>query len=518
MENYIHNIELINKYLNKLLSENEVRDFENLLSTDPNFKTLFEEHIVFLEGLKRQSLKAEIKKGKQSYIRNKWFRYFGLTSVIVVLLTIIFINLINSDKEYLKRKLNFESEYTQSFKVKADSIIEIKGEKGTIIRFAPADLQTISKESFSVDSLLVELIELTSKQDLLLANTQTVSNGKWLVSGGAFKIAIKSKGESLVLKETKTIIVKFPKSTQEKNMEIFYGKRDKEKNMNWGTTGIKLKERVSPFVIFIEETGITDIELAKRYGVHTFKEFNVIDSLGHLELEKVFPRINYFDEKADTIRIYKKAIGLAQRGQSYSKDYYEFIEVETLAILENKKEIMIDSILIDLEDLIYGEGYTAFANIYKQISKEELNKIGGLLSKEEFNELKKNEESHFEEVDFKFETLDKVYKTVELSKLGWINIDKFANDETKINIKFKFNIGTSHNEIYVVDQKNNTVLNVSNNEIGLPIDRSFYIISIGIKGKDIYAFKKSVRFNKSVDFKIEYKKVNEEQLKSILMI
>ena len=86
MENHIQNIEIINKYLDKLLSENEIVDFENRLKTDVSFKEEYKAQVMFLEGLKRQALKVEIKNAKQSYVRNKWFRYFGLTSIIVVLL------------------------------------------------------------------------------------------------------------------------------------------------------------------------------------------------------------------------------------------------------------------------------------------------------------------------------------------------------------------------------------------------------------------------------------------------
>ncbi len=50
------------------------------------------------------------------------------------------------------------------------------------------------------------------------------------------------------------------------------------------------------------------------------------------------------------------------------------------------------------------------------------------------------------------------------------------------------------------------------------INRSFYIIVLGIKGKDIYGFKKSFRFNKNSECNIAYKKINEKQLKSFLII
>ncbi len=520
MENHIQSIELINRYLDKTLADEEIQDFENRLRTEIDFKSLYNEHLLFLEGLKRRKLKEEIKKAKQSYIRNKWFKYLGFAFAIVTVLTLIYFSVFNSDKAYLKSKLNFESEYIQSFRVAVDSVIEVIGEKGTKIRFNPEDLQTILNKPFDGDSLNIELIELINKQDLLLANAQTISNNKWLVSGGAFKIDVKYKGEFLVLKEGKTVEAQFPKNTSEGGgMQIFYGGRDEENNMNWEASEVKLEP--FPFVIIIGNSilSLIDEELTKLYGVDTCKELSIIDSLGRLDIEKNFSKVNYYDKRADTIRIYKQKVLLEEKSNSIDEEYYRIIEVDSLAWLKNKREITIDSILIDLEDFWYSERYNiASASVYEQISKLELSEMKDAISKENYNELKREEYSLKEENKKIYKTLDKIYQTVQLSKLGWINIDKFARDEEKATIKLNFNINTNHNETYIVDQKNNTVLNVYEDNIDLPINRSFYVIAIGIKGKDIYGFKKSVRFSKSSDFKIDFKKINESQIKSILTL
>ncbi|MDO5971950.1 energy transducer TonB [Flavivirga aquimarina] len=519
MKNNIQNIELINKYLNKRLSEKEVQGFEDLLKTDTDFKGLYEEHIVFLEGLKRQSLKGEIKKAKQSYVRNKWFKYFGFTSIVIALCTVIFFNVFNSDKETLKSKLNFELEYVQNFQVAIDSIVEVIGEKGTIVRFNPKDLETSPNKPFIADSLNIELIELINKQDLLLANAQTCSNNKWLVSGGAFKIDIKANGESLVLKEGKTIDVRFPRHTTEGDMQIFYGARDEENNMNWEASEVELE--AFPFVIFIGNSIVSfiDEELTRLYGVDMYKKMYLIDSLGRIDIEKNFPKVNYYDKSEDTIRVYKEKVLLEEERVSSDEEYYRIIEVDSLAWLKNKREITIDSVLINLEDFRYSKRYNiASASVYEQVSKLELSKMKDAISKENYNKLKKEQYYLKEENKKIYETLDKIYQTIQLSKLGWINIDRFASEEQKITVKLNFNVKTNHNELYVVDKKNNTVLNVYGNEIDLPVNRSFYIVAIGIKGKHIYGFKKSVRFSENGTLKVDFKKINESQIRSILTL
>lgn len=483
MKNHIQNIELINKYLDRLLSENEIIDFENQLKTDVFFKEEYEAQVIFLEGLKRQALKAEIKKAKQSYVKNKWFKFFGIGIMLIALSAIVYFNVFNSDKAHLKSKLNFESEYIQSFQVIANSIIEIVGEKGTVIQFNPEDLETASNKPFIGDSLIVELIELTTKQDLLLANAQTVSNGKWLISGGAFKIDIKSNGEHLILKKGKTIDAQFSKNTEEENMEVFYGKRDIENKMNWDLSDIKLVEQAPYYCIFYEQKTIIDRILTKRYGVDTMRDLINIDSLGYMFLKDLsikFPQIRGFNNQKDTLRILKRFI--------YKEAGIDDLEMDE-ALIKTDSTI---TELIKRED-------------FDKIRKWSKNIDGFDVINEESAQLFVNSTKNF-------------YKSVEVSKLGWINIDKYIRQNKTINIKFNFNVRTSYDELYIIDQKSNTIVNVYNEKIDLPINRSFYIIAIGIKGKDIYSYKKSVRFSESQDFNISYKKVNESQIKSIMTI
>ncbi len=479
MENYIENIELINNYLNKKLSESAIQNFENRLKTDSGFNTLFDEHSAFLEGLKRQQLKTEIVKGKQTYVKMKWFKFLGISITVLAVAAVVYFNVFNSDKEYLKSKLNFESEYVQNFQVAVDSVIEIVGEKGTIIKFNPKDLETSSKEPFTGDSLSIELIELTTKQDLLLANAQTISDGKSLISGGAFKIDIKSKGESLVLKEGKTIDAQFPKNTSEDGMQIFYGERDKQYKMNWKVSNIKLEEKKYSVLTF-KDSSIIDEILTKQFGVDMYKNTVLVDTLGILSYENIvknFPEIEDIKIENDTLRIYDVTFR------------YQY------------KDLQPDDLFGNTEVL---------QRKYISISKSEIENVIEHIGVDYFI----NEES----LGLYNDVVNSFYESVELSKLGWINIDKFAGNEETVKIKLEFNINTNHNEIYIVDQNNNTVLNVYNNEVDLPINRSFYIIAVGIKGKGIYGFKKSLRVNKSGDFKINYKKINESQIKSILTI
>lgn len=520
MEAQIQDIELINKYLNNRLSTEAIKDFETRLKSDDTFRLLYEEHVVLLEGIRRQKLKTEIKTGKQRYIRGKWLRYLGGSLGTVVLFAIIYFNVYNSDKAYLKERVNFESEYLQKYYVSADSLVEIIGEKGTVVRFNPNDLETSSKKPFSSDSLQVELIELVNKQDLLLVNAQTVSNGNWLISGGAFKIDIKANNESLVLKEGLTINATFPKNTNKANMKLFYGNRDKEGYMNWESAGDTF--RPNPFVISIEEGYVVDTIVTKRYGVDSFKEVHVSDTLGFMSIEDLkerFPKGNFYNKDIDTIRLLKESVRIIDYRYDCDLSWLDnrkTFKTKILDSLYDKKEVIIDSILIDLEQIVWSECREIFGRVTRQITKQKHDAIQDVMPREEYQALllKYNEEA--ETFNYFNKASNSFYKSIDISNLGWINIDKFTQDEETVEVKLNFNIKTSHSEIYLIDEQNNSVLNIYSNEINLPVNRSFKIIALGIKGKDIYGFKKSFKFRKEGDLQIDFKKINESKIRAFL--
>ncbi|WP_346881970.1 hypothetical protein [uncultured Algibacter sp.] len=482
MENNVQNIELINNYLNKTLSEEVLKVFENRLKTDEVFKTQFDEHVILIEGIKRQTLKIEIKKAKQFYTKNKWLKYFGFGALILLIIWVCF-NLFSSKQNGLGDTLNFESDFIQNYQVAVDSIVEIVGVKGTLVRFNPKDLEMLSGATFSGDSLSVEVIELTTKQELLFANAQTVSHGKWLISGGVFKIDIKSNGKSLLLKDGKTIDVKFPKKTDEKEMQLFYGERNNLNRMNWTESKIKFLDEEKYYTIFYRDTSVIDKILTKRYGVDCFKEVILIDSLGYLTLNDIkakYPEIKSFENQKDTLRILKRFV--------YEEIHEDYIE-DDVGLRKT------DSTRIEL------------------VKREDFNKVWQW--SENIDDLDVISEKVAETyVNY----TNQFYKSVKISKLGWINIDKYSKEDNMSNVKFNFNIKTDYDEVFLIDERNNTILNVYDKEFNIPKNRSFYIIAIGIKGKEMYGYKKSVRFNANQKFRIDYKKITETQIKSILTI
>ena len=123
----------------------------------------------------------------------------------------------------------------QHYKASYAHPMQIKGAKGTIISVNPDDLTTVSGKPFSA-SIDIELKELTTTEELMRDRAATLSDGRLLVSGGAYYINMSCAGEEVKLKPGKSLAVKFPRITN-KDMSFFYGQKDSLGQMNWKPAG-----------------------------------------------------------------------------------------------------------------------------------------------------------------------------------------------------------------------------------------------------------------------------------------
>jgi hypothetical protein len=97
METTIQHIELINQYLNNLLSGEAKSSFVQKLETDSEFKTIYQEHLILIEGINRAALKQDIENAKQSYTTTKWIKISGIGIIVISTLVLLY-SLLNSSK------------------------------------------------------------------------------------------------------------------------------------------------------------------------------------------------------------------------------------------------------------------------------------------------------------------------------------------------------------------------------------------------------------------------------------
>jgi hypothetical protein len=355
----------------------------------------------------------------------------------------------NKSNEQLQSILGKIKNSPQIFEFSSDSIITIKGEKGTVLNIDPNNL--IAPSNKKIENIRVELLELTTASELLKNNVQTVSNNKWLISGGSFKIDIYSNNELLKLKKGKTISVSFPKIRNEK-MQLFYGTRNENNVMNWelGNQAFTPKKR---FGLISEIYAIPDDVKNDRYRVNGyFKEGFRTDTLGYIDLEE-FKKIA-FERGIDTTIIKSDTIiGI--------KQYY---------LVEEQ-----------LKPLSYRDSLDS---------------------------------DYFEKI-----ALEKTfYKAIQISKLGWINVDCFYPEITeRYSLEILKDPTIDGMVLYILDMTNNTVLNVFETEnqkyfIDLPPNKSFTVVAFGVKNQQPYVLKKTIRLRKDEILKTKFEKIDKNKL------
>jgi len=133
--------------------------------------------------------------------------------------------------EQVDKLLSELSKKPQQFEVSSNKETEVSGAKGTVIHVDPNRLETIDGSPLG-ENIQVELLEMTDNSSMLLNNTQTVSNGQILVTGGAYYLNMTSGGKQLKMKEGKGLEVQFPKLSEDE-MGLFLGERDSLGQMNW---------------------------------------------------------------------------------------------------------------------------------------------------------------------------------------------------------------------------------------------------------------------------------------------
>jgi hypothetical protein len=137
----------------------------------------------------------------------------------------------NENGKQINDLINSLSDKPQIFNIPSDEPTIVKGKNGMKVYINPNDLETEKGNPVS-GQIEVELIEATQSKDLIKNNIPTTSNGKILVTGGAYFVQAFSNGEKLKLKQTKSLIIDLPRLT-DTEMELFLGERKANGSINW---------------------------------------------------------------------------------------------------------------------------------------------------------------------------------------------------------------------------------------------------------------------------------------------
>jgi hypothetical protein len=292
METYI---ELINNYLNNLLSKEARVDFESKLQTDLEFNTIYKEHIVFINGLERIEIKNDIQNAKRSYYTEKWLKISGISILVISLIIMLYTLTFNTSETQLtpnndsinttiiesksKEKSNSEAfvdsisrkkvtegilvvespiseeklvdKSTYNLHKKQKQILKINTQNDTVIRCKEGTVLKIAKGSF-VNSKTGQIItgqinlvvtEYYKLSDMISANLSTASNGRQLETGGMLFIEAKQGAIDLKLKANKSIDISFPTKNKTPEMQLFLGEW-KDETVNWTLQNNQVLEEI----------------------------------------------------------------------------------------------------------------------------------------------------------------------------------------------------------------------------------------------------------------------------------
>ncbi|MBT1706025.1 hypothetical protein [Chryseosolibacter indicus] len=265
---------------------------------------------------------------------------------------------------------------TQRFTFKTTKQIVAKGSNGTVLTIDPKNLETEVGGEVMGKEIGVELIELANRYDLITADAQTISNGKLLVSGGAYWIRISSEGKDLKIKKGKSIKAEFPKLSDDE-MKLFYGQRDSLEQMNWLETSVLLRQRNNASSIARSEFSVIEISLDDLdtiyYNVETTQTTEQ-ESLENQNLRK---------------KLYQ-AVELEQLGWINVDRFYEMTNKRDLQFAFNPQDSVTSAIVyLVFEDLnsvltttYFVANDTVLNNVFRQIPSEGKVKLIGVTIKD----------------------------------------------------------------------------------------------------------------------------------------
>ncbi|MDG5490566.1 energy transducer TonB [Psychroserpens sp. SPM9] len=298
METYNQHIAYINDYLNNLLSNEARQDFESKLQNDNEFHSLYEEHLVFINGLKRLEIKADILQGKRAYLTEKWLKIAGISIILIGVLVMVFtlvfkaseveptsnnenLNTIISDtvstekpaseihidaseekkttstaeiptsplettphldaSEAISTKANTFRKRAQMVTLNTQKDTTIKAPEGTILKISKGAFINPKTKQVIQGNIRLNITEYYKLSDILMANLTTVSNGKQLETGGMLYIEALQGNTKLELQKNKPIEISFPNQSPKSGMQLFSGEWEDE-TINWQLQNESIEE------------------------------------------------------------------------------------------------------------------------------------------------------------------------------------------------------------------------------------------------------------------------------------
>lgn len=328
----------------------------------------------------------------------------------------------------------------------------ILGKKGTKI-FIPKNCFDVTGNK----AVELTLKEYYSYSDFLAENLTTTSNGKQLESNGMINLAAQCDNKEVKLKKKKSITVGFPKNKSKNDFKLFYGTKDTADKINWQADftraeGSKKNGLVKLSYAGPERKGFR----VATYGPTTEKPIENLDLLNFADekngdvTDYLVNKFTFNDRDAvpfpadESVNLY---FTLSKQGklvyQSADFDYNEPLKkklVDFFKQMPNLKPYINEAGVAEELPVYYTiqpnkslsdflEADPGNLKILKDIREQKEQK-----EREETAREKRKEDSVRRMVEEQVKKIEKAdsmfadFNTYSISKLGWINCDRFNNE------------------------------------------------------------------------------------------
>jgi hypothetical protein len=394
---------------------------------------------------------------------------------------------------------NFMDNITQTFTAEARKISVIIAKQGLKVTVNPAVLE--KENGDPVDSrITVSIIELTNSTDLFKSNAATISDGRLLASGGSYFVGMTCGGQKLHIKQDKSMQVQFPKLKSD-DMQLFYGQRNEEGNMNWVKTGVQLE----PQEEMPEEISFTD---SNRYTLNDYGPRYELLKKVELKLYRNLSEEVYFYDRKMSI---KELVDTVNKHNT--KLYIDTVFAWPKSLAEIAKDKRIDT---NYFFHLYGPSKQFFLKTCKDAQKEK--ELDAAQSKKQQEAV----------ANWKPQTLagqlKKYYAPSAVQSLGWLNCDFFYRNEEKLDVPVELPITFNKGNIqyFVIFNTFNGLLNgkLNYNEtkkglINLPAGQSVTLVAFTKNNGQLFQCKEMFVVQKDKPVQLNFKEISAEEMTTI---
>ncbi len=365
----------------------------------------------------------------------------------------------------------FIQDITQRFKAASINSTVIKCRSGLKISINPALLE--KEDGSAIDGMIeVAVIELINSDDLFKSNAATVSNGKLLASGGSYYIGMVCNSQKLRIRKGCSLKVNFP-FLSPNEMELFYGQRDNLGNMNWKKSGKVLQPD--------NEITFSDKQNFANISKPSTQQIKLYDSLNS--------QVYFYDRKM-TI-----------------KDFVDTLQKRGV-------DISIDTLYMNYNCEYCAGRYKQYRIITGVERKREKERL------EELNRLMEAQREQQENNSLAGQ-VKRYYAATTIGSLGWINCDRFYNEEmTDINLGIPITMSNRTINYFIIFKSFNGLVNgkIRSNDqnkfsvTNLPLGQAITIVAFTRNNGQLFQCSKDYIIHKNSSFSLDFKPISNGEM------